>query len=117
MNTPTDIEDTKAPPGADNSLNAGGPLAWRSLHETVTARLRDLIELMTFLVGQDVAELRPVRQAQLRRLLPAPFFDLAGPRLLEQQQARLTRAVRDELGQVPGPCPARSTLAGQRRVC
>lgn len=43
MNVPSDIEDAEIRPGADHPLNAGGPLAWRSLHETVTARLRDLI--------------------------------------------------------------------------
>ena len=31
------------PTEAAREIDAGGPIAWRSLHEAVTARLRDLI--------------------------------------------------------------------------
>jgi DNA-binding GntR family transcriptional regulator len=50
-----------------NALDAGGPLGWRSLHEAVTARLRDLIVEGHLPEGSRIVERELCEQLQVSR--------------------------------------------------
>jgi DNA-binding GntR family transcriptional regulator len=69
--------------------DAGGPIAWRSLHETVTARLRDLIVEGHLPEGGRIVEKQLCEQLQVSRTpLREAFKVLAVEGLIEIQPNR-----------------------------
>lgn len=69
--------------------DAGGPIAWRSLHETVTARLRDLIVEGHLPEGSRIVEKQLCDQLQVSRTpLREAFKVLAVEGLIEIQPNR-----------------------------
>jgi DNA-binding GntR family transcriptional regulator len=74
-----------SPPASD----AGGPIAWRSLHETVTARLRDLIVEGHLPEGSRIVEKQLCETLQISRTpLREAFKVLAVEGLIEIQPNR-----------------------------
>lgn len=100
MTSTTDTPDTPttAYPGADEP-DAGGPLGWRSLHETVTQRLRDLIVEGHLKEGSRIVERELCEKLGVSRTpLREAFKVLAGEGLVELQPNR--GAVVSRLGPV-----------------
>lgn len=83
--TDSDLPDTALPEAAD----AGGPLGWRSLHETVTQRLRDLIVEGHLKEGSRIVERELCEKLGVSRTpLREAFKVLAGEGLVELQPNR-----------------------------